>query len=66
MFTDLVPLRAKADDGYSPAEKKEGTTTIVKQLAEKKESQTTIINPTVTTEIKKEKAEVNITSSRSL
>jgi len=59
-------LRAKADDGYPPAEKKESNTTMVKQLAEKKESQTTIINPPATTEIKKEKTEVNISSSRSL
>jgi hypothetical protein len=48
-----------------PAEKKESNTTVVKQPAEKKESQTTIINPPATTETKKEKTEVNISTSPS-
>jgi PBP1b-binding outer membrane lipoprotein LpoB len=48
-----------------PAEKKESNTTVVNPPAEKKESQTTVINSGPAAETKKEKTEVNISTSPS-
>jgi len=58
-------LRAKADNGYPPAEKKESY--YDRKTARREEGKSDHnINPPATSEIKKEKAEVNISSSRSL
>ncbi len=59
----FVACEQKQTTVNPPAEKKETNTTIVKPPAEKKESQTTVINPPATTETKKEKTEVNISTS---